>query len=496
MKKIDLNIFLLLPYTFTFAKSTKISSIPSKSIVALVVHNSSIYAASDSNIIYKSKNGFNWTPTSVSDVPAEIISMTFYNNDIYVGTGDVTVFNSSDDGITWHSNALSTIPSSRFVVNNNILYGATFGDGVYSLNINTNRWLPFTNGLPTYSYNVQNIISAPNFLIIGAGSNGTFYRYDFAANRWNEEYYYGTLKPGLQINRMINNGNTIFAVNGNKVIRSNNSGIGWTDDNTRTHDGADRNIYSGSANNYMLTNEVPKGTWIQERKKNAVIGESWSINEEFFPRGYSFDIVEFNDKLFLAKDDGLYFKTIATGPLPVSFLSINSKCEEGKILLKWKTAGEQNTSHFSVEKSPNGHSWSMVADIAAAGNSETEHIYSFIDSNGLPDNYYRIAEYDVDGKVQYSSVVKASCSISDVIRVSPNPTPGRITIDIAAQSRSRILIKLFDSKGAMIKMQKEELSKGSNQIMVNMISLTTGVYYLYAEWNNGRMQRSVKVVKQ
>jgi len=496
MKKFCLNIFFLLPLTVTFAQWTKISSVPSKNIVALVVHNSAIYAASDSNIIYKSADGFNWTAVSISNVPVEIISMIFYNNDLYVGTGDVAVFNSADDGLTWHSKGLSTIPLSRFAVNNNNLFAATFGDGVYKLNTATTTWLPFSNSLPTYSYNVQNVISVPNFLIIGAGSNGTFYRYDFVTNQWNEEYYYGTLRPGLQINRMINNANTIFAVNGNKVIRSNNSGIGWTDDKTGTHDGADRNIYSGSTNNYLLTNEVPGGTWIQQRRENAIIGESWSINEEFFPTGYSFDIVEFNDKLFLAKDDGLYFKSIATGPLPVNFLFINSKCEEGKIYLTWKTAQEQNSSHVSVEKSPNGHSWSTVADMAAAGNRETEHNYSFIDSNGLPDNYYRIAEYDVDGKMQYSSVVKASCSISDVIRVSPNPTPGRITIDIASQSRSGILIKLFDSKGAMIKMQKEDLSNGRNQIMVNMISLPVGIYYLYAEWDNGRMQRSMEIMKQ
>ena len=402
MKKTFLNVFFLLPFTLTFAQWTKISSIPSRSIVALVVHNSAIYAASDSNIIYKSADGFNWTATSVSNVPVEIISMIFYNNDLYIGTGDVTVFNSSDDGITWHNNALSAIPSSRFAVSNNILYGATFGDGVYELNTNTNKWLPFTNALPTYSYNVQNIISAPNFLIIGAGSNGTFYRYDFIRNQWNEEYYYGRLRPGLQINRMIANANTIFAVNGNRVIRSNNAGVGWADDRTGTHNGADRNIYSGSANNYTLTNEVPRGTWIQQRNKNAAIGESWSTNEEFFPTGYSFDIIEFNDNLFLAKDDGLYFKTIAAGPLPVNFLSFNAKCEGGKILLTWKTAQEQNSRHFNIEKSFNGNSWSAIADITAAGNSETERAYSYVDSKGLQDNFYRIAEYDLDDKVQYS----------------------------------------------------------------------------------------------
>ena len=40
----------------------------------------------------------------------------------------------------------------------------------------------------------------------------------------------------------------------------------------------------------------------------------------------------------------------------------------------------------------------------AAGNSNSERSYSFTDNDPVQNNYYRIAEYDLDGKSQFTSI--------------------------------------------------------------------------------------------
>ncbi len=55
------------------------------------------------------------------------------------------------------------------------------------------------------------------------------------------------------------------------------------------------------------------GTWIQKRDKHANIGTSWETDEEFLPGGFSYDIIEYDNKLFLGRNDGLYVKSIVTG---------------------------------------------------------------------------------------------------------------------------------------------------------------------------------------
>jgi hypothetical protein len=311
---IFLFILVLLSCQTTFAAWTKIAAVPSSDIVALVVHHDTLYAASDFNQIYVSPDSGNtWNAVTVSANPIDITSLIFFNNILYVGTFSYGVFYSSDNGITWQNNGIHPRWISEFSIHGNVLYASSLGNGVARLDTLSNNWVYFNASLPSYSVNVNSIVSASNDLIIAAGANGTFYRYDFINSIWNEEYYDAMLHPGLMINKLISNANTIFAVDFNRIIRSDNSGVLWSNDDAGTHVGFSRTIVQGSANYYTLTNMVPAGTWIQERNIASVPGTTWAVNEELLPTGFSYAILEFNNKLYLGKDDGLYTKNILTG---------------------------------------------------------------------------------------------------------------------------------------------------------------------------------------
>jgi len=47
-----------------------------------------------------------------------------------------------------------------------------------------------------------------------------------------------------------------------------------------------------------------------------------------------------------------------------------------------------------------------------------------------------------------------------------------------------------------VKIQSGNLSKGYNQIGVDVIKLTSGIYHLTVSWNNGEMQKATRLVKQ
>jgi hypothetical protein len=310
MKKLYLLILFLFSLNLVFAQQwTKISAVPTNDIIALAVNGNTIYAVSDSNEIYRSNDGgVAWSTIKVSNDPIDITSLVFYNNKIYVSTFNFGVFVSPDNGATWLKTATAPLWVIEFTVKNNILYACTLGNGVSVLNAATNSWSALNNSLPNYSVNVFGMTSSPDFLMIAAGANGTFYRYDFTTNNWQEGFYYGLLRPGLLIQKLINKADTVFAVNFNRIIRSNNAGTNWVDDNIGTRNGYNRTIYAGVNNHFILTNVIPQGTWIQQRNKHAVAGSTWAVNEEFFPTGYTYDIIEHDGALFLGKADGLYVK--------------------------------------------------------------------------------------------------------------------------------------------------------------------------------------------
>lgn len=322
MKKIILLIVIsIITFSETHAQWMKITNIPTQEIVAVTNANDTLFAASGTNLIYKSVNsGVTWSELAIIGQSINIYSLKIIDGKIYIGTLNNGIFMSADFGVTFTNYNASLPAVSGFEKFNGNIYASTVGSGVYKYNPNENNWLPFNNQLPSnLSYNVDAIVSSSDRLVIGAGGNGTFYHYDFTNSQWTLGYYYGNLVPGLIINKIINCSDTLFAINRSRIIRSNNGGLNWTDDKTGSHNGESRNIFVGNDNIYTITNLITGGTWIQKRNKNAVIGTSWSIDEELFPTGYSYDIFEFRGKLFLAKEDGLYVKDLG--------LSIDSPVE-------------------------------------------------------------------------------------------------------------------------------------------------------------------------
>jgi Secretion system C-terminal sorting domain len=158
-------------------------------------------------------------------------------------------------------------------------------------------------------------------------------------------------------------------------------------------------------------------------------------------------------------------------PLPVLFILFNAKCEDNKVLLTWKTAQEQNSRHFNIERSADGVNWMVIGNLPAAGNSSNERSYSFTDNTPAQNNFYRIAEYDLDGRVQYTSTLKPSCNTTDVFSVWPNPVNSTVFISIITHSESQATIRIFDSKGALVKVQKATVLRGSNQLSADVKSL-------------------------
>ncbi|HEX5655112.1 MAG TPA: T9SS type A sorting domain-containing protein [Chitinophagaceae bacterium] len=182
--------------------------------------------------------------------------------------------------------------------------------------------------------------------------------------------------------------------------------------------------------------------------------------------------------------------------LPVSFTLFNATCENSKLLLTWKTAQEQNSSHFSIERSMDGSNWTVVGSLPAAGTSSTERTYFFTDHTARPNSFYRIAQTDQDGRVQHSGTIRSTCSFSDIINLWPNPVHEDLFINLVTPGESQAIVRVFDSKASLIRLRKAALLPGSNRFSVDMRALANGVYTIVVEWNRGQMKKSQQVLKQ
>ena len=502
-------LLLLLPsLSKTFSQWTKVKSIPTNDIILLTVSNNNIYAASDSTEIYKSSDmGITWNTLTVSSSPIDITSLIFFNNKIYVGTFRFGIFSSSDNGSIWQKSNSNLVSISDFAVKDNLLYASTFGDGVAVLDTNTNQWSFINDSLPSYSVNVQKIIGHPNFLIIAAGANGTYYKYNFSTHSWDESFYYGILRPGLQINNLINDGNTIFAVNGNRIIKSSNAGESWVDDKIGTHNGFYRNIYAGLNTYYILTNLITGGTWIQKRDKYLNSGTTWGTKEEFLPSGFSYDIIEYNNKLFLAKDDGLYVKSI-TGDdsVPVELISFTARVNNnGSVVLNWSTASEINNQMFEIERAssstmPLFDEWVRIGFVEGYGTSTEQKAYFYIDNSVKTGSYYyRLKQVDFSGEYKYSNVIEIEVNGPLTFGLEqnyPNPFNPSTLIKYSVPGNGFIKLSVYNLIGEEVKvLVNNEVDSGFYEVIFNAENLPSGTYFYRLQSGNTVQLKKMLLMK-
>jgi len=182
--------------------------------------------------------------------------------------------------------------------------------------------------------------------------------------------------------------------------------------------------------------------------------------------------------------------------LPVRFSSIIARCENNAVEVHWTTAQEQNIDHYSVDRTEDGNHWNAIGQLPSTGNVATETSYRFRDNSPVQNAYYRIAEYDLAGKIQYSNPVHSFCTPPDGFHVFPNPVRDKLFINLVSANSSTALLRLFDAKGALLKQQAVNILRDSNHLVLDMNGLPKGVYQVSVEWNNGHMKKTVPVVKE
>ena len=101
--------------------------------------------------------------------------------------------------------------------------------------------------------------------------------------------------------------------------------------------------------------------------------------------------------------------------LPVELVSFEGTPYPQWNVISWVTASENNSDYFSLESSVDGIYWREIGRRDAAGNSTDEVRYSWIDYNQKELTYYRLIQYDIDGKHETYGPIAVSKTINKTI---------------------------------------------------------------------------------
>jgi len=185
--------------------------------------------------------------------------------------------------------------------------------------------------------------------------------------------------------------------------------------------------------------------------------------------------------------------------LPLQLTKFTGRQQDEIIKLDWTTSQEINTDRFEIERSLNGTWFEKTGNVTSRyHNSSAPTNYEFTDINAINGmNFYRLKQYDMDGKFKYSNIVPVmfNHSIVKMIRINPNPVNDELNITLTISEAANLLCKIYNTEGREVKTMTAAVNAGKHTISESVSSLPNGNYIVVLIHNNERIAET-KFVKQ
>ncbi len=159
--------------------------------------------------------------------------------------------------------------------------------------------------------------------------------------------------------------------------------------------------------------------------------------------------------------------------LPLKLSHFSATQQNCTAYLKWETVQEINSARFDVELSTDGgRSFTIITNIAAAGNSDNLRRYEYSHPLMPGLNIFRLSMVDIDGTSKYSSVVFLKCGTETRISVFPNPAT--TNINVVGMSTGKKEVSIASINGSILGVYETTTS----YISINTANLPAGIYIL------------------
>lgn len=188
------------------------------------------------------------------------------------------------------------------------------------------------------------------------------------------------------------------------------------------------------------------------------------------------------------------FITKYVNTLPLNFTSFTGRSvSPHQVDLQWQTANESNVSHFEVERSADGASFSTIGSVSYAD----AHQFAYTDANALAGaSYYRIKDVDLDNRFLYSPVIRISSGSSPALSArlyNNGPGSGDPVLEISSPAESQFQLRLLSTSGSLLQSMSLKVGAGTLVRPIATGALPRGVYRL--EVRSANYRRTLQFVK-
>ncbi len=184
--------------------------------------------------------------------------------------------------------------------------------------------------------------------------------------------------------------------------------------------------------------------------------------------------------------NSLWFRQFSLAPigtLPVKLSGFTASYDKKNVLLQW-TGMEDNFSHYVLQRSTDGRSYSDIAVIFTAGNGQQQQ-YRYKDQNVSSATnavFYRLLMVDLTKEGSYSEVKAVRLGTSEAaisLATYPNPVKSEVRVTLPANWQGKpVMLTLYSANGTRM-LQKYFGQTGQTESL-QLSSLPRGTYVVSA----------------
>lgn len=182
-----------------------------------------------------------------------------------------------------------------------------------------------------------------------------------------------------------------------------------------------------------------------------------------------------------------------SAPVNFTLLSFTGSLSGSVVDLSWKTIRENGSLAFLIQKSTDGIAFHDLISVPAKGGVTTS-VYAISDPNPAPRTYYRLAEVDLNGQMNYSAVieVRLPASALEDLQVYPNPVSDQLSVSWSG-SETATSVQLVDVCGRVVFTNTVTAVSGTNMVEIPVGNLPSATYSLVLSDGVTKLHRLVSV---
>jgi photosystem II stability/assembly factor-like uncharacterized protein len=228
---------------------------------------------------------------------------------------------------------------------------------------------------------------------------------------------------------------------------------------------------------------------------------------------YYWRVFAYNDTITSEWSSVWKFKI--SGVVPVKMVNFEAKIVNNAVVLNWQTEYETNSDKFEIERSiytQAGYgNYSKINELPAKGNSDEIQNYGPFEDRDLVQGgkyKYRIKEIDKAGDCQFSNESEVIIDQSSVevpidpyignylYLNGPNPASENTEIGYHTNTQGHLTLELIDILGnKLMDIADKYLSYSEeNRIMINILGLSDGYYFIVMKFNQYSYVQKLSIV--